>query len=144
MDVVGPSPQLDSGSESRFVAIEVDDTLHLREHLGERLADIEETGFRGCYILLPDRPAADIVSQMLIERSLGPFRLYGVDPDYYHGFVPLTGDNHRQVEAFVLGLKPTSNFTAKVRHWVKQALIRTGLSTRLYESFVIVLEGPSC
>ncbi|MGB5816676.1 MAG: hypothetical protein WBH85_05515 [Thermoanaerobaculia bacterium] len=143
-DVVRASPRLDSGSQSRFVAIEVDDAAPLREHLEERLADLEESGFGGCYILVPNRSAADIVSQMLIERSLGPFGLYGIDPDYYHGIVPLTGDNHRQIESFVLGLKPTSSFTARVRHWVKHTLIRTGLSNRLYEAFLIVLEGPSC
>ena len=143
-DVVGPSPQLEPGSESRFVAIEVDDTSHLRKHLHERLADLEETGFRGCYILVPDRPGAAIVAQMLIERSLGPFELFGIDPDYYHGIVPLTGGNHRQIESFVLGLKPTSNLTATVGHRVKHVLIRMGLSSRLYEAFVIVLEGPSC
>lgn len=141
-DVVGPGP--DSGSDSRFVAIEVDDSSHLREHLEERIANLQESGFRGCYIVLPDRSGADLVSQMLIERSLCPFGLYGIDPDYYHGIVPLTGDNHRQIESFVLGLKPTANFTAKVRHWVKHALIRMGLSSRLYEAFVIVLEGSSC
>lgn len=143
-EVDGPSPRPDSGPSSRFVAIEVADTSRLQERLEERLVDLEEGGFCGCYLVLPDRPSAELVSQMLVARSFGPFQLYGVDPDYYHGIVPLGGHNHRRIEAFVLGLKPTAGFTAKARHWVKRALIGMGRSSRLYEGFVIVLEEPSC
>lgn len=143
-DLLGPSSHPGPGSETRYVAIEVDDSSHLREHLEVRLRDLAEGGISGCCIVLPDRPAAELVSQMLTARSLGPSTLFGIDPDYYHGIVPLTGDHHRRIETFVLGLKPATDFPAKVKHWIKRALISTGLSTRLYERFVIVLEGPSC
>ena len=143
-DLVGPSSHPGPDTESRLVAIEVDDSSHLREHLDTRFADLEAGGFSGCYSLLPDRPAAELASQMLAARSLGPYALFGIDPDYYHGIVPLTGDNHRRIESFVLGLKPTTDLSAKFKHRVKQLLISTGLSARLYEEFVLVLEGPSC
>ena len=143
-DVVGPSSEPDSAREARFVAIEVEDTCCVPEHFDSRRTDLQENGFRGCYFVLPDRLGADVVSQLLIERSLGPFKLFGIDPDYYHGIVPLTGDHHRRIEAFVLGLKPTTDFPAQVKHWIKHALIRAGLSTPLYERFLIVLEEPSC
>ena len=142
MEFLGSSSGEDADSSSRLVAIEVYETARLREHLEERLMDLVRGGFRGCYLVLPGRSDADLATRMLIDRSLGSFEVYGIDPDYYHGIVPLTGDNHRRIEGFVLDLKPTNDITTKIKHGVKHAFVRMGLSARLYEGFVIILEGP--
>jgi hypothetical protein len=85
-----------------------------------------------------------LVVQVITERSLGPFELYGVDPDYYHALVPLSGEGQRRIESFIIGLKPAGNLADRSKRWVKHLLIKLGLSARIYESFVIVLEGSLC
>ena len=143
-EVIESTPRSTAGPQSRIVGIEVEDTANLRAALENRLADLEDNEFHGCYVALPDRSSAALVSRMISDRSLGRFDLYGVDPDYYYGLVPLSGRGRRQVESFVLGLKPASSLEARTRLVLKRLLIRIGLSARFYDTFIVVLEGVPC
>lgn len=143
-EVIETTAHSRGGAASRIVGFEVENTSNLHAALQEALENLEKHAFDGCYFALPDRSSATLATRMIAERSFGRFDLYGVDPDYYYGLVPLTGQGHRQVESFVLRLKPAVGLQAKSKRLTKRVSIRLGLSARIYDSFVIILEGSSC
>ncbi len=125
---------------SRILGLEILDSLRSAEVLDERLDDLNSQDVRGCYLAISDRSSVPLVERAISQRRVGRSILYGIDPDYYFGLVPLSGENHRRVESFVLGLKPARGARARVQRAIKHFLILVGKSKRLYEAFVIVLE----
>lgn len=127
--------------DTRVVGFEILDRLRSSAVLDERFDKLESNDIRGYYFAISDRSTVEVVRRWISARSLGDCRLYGVDPDYYFALVPLSGGNHRNVERYVLGLKPALGKKAKVRQVIKSLLIMIGLSSRLYEAFLIVVDG---
>lgn len=101
-----------------------------RAALGERPAAL--------YFLTRTRSQLSAVLRLLRRRGIGPARVYGIDPDYYHAVLPLDGEGHRAVERYILGLKRRSGRAAALKALIRRVLVTLGLSRRLYEGFLVV------
>ena len=62
--------------------------------------------------------------------------LYGVDPDYFFSLVPLSVQNHKGIENFIVSLKSRVQVKEKIKHFIKKVLILLNCSSSLYERYV--------
>lgn len=136
-----PEVKITASNRSRIVGLEISDSQELERKLDAQFTVLLKGGFDSCYVALPDRKSLRIAEPVLGKNAPGRLMIYGVDPDYYYSLVPLTGRGHRAVERFVLGLKAAVGPRAAIARTIKSLLIGAGLSKRLYEGFVIVVEG---
>ncbi|MFQ5675646.1 MAG: hypothetical protein ACE5G1_07105 [bacterium] len=120
--------------------------IHCKCNFSKNLVDfikkisLEEVG--ALYFAVTEKKDISIIMDVIRELSLGEVELYGIDPDYYFSLVPLTGENCRRIEKYILGLKTDFSIQGKVKQIIKNLLVNLHLSNWLYEGFVILVQRP--
>jgi len=127
---------------NRIVGFQISRKAAFREKLPSLLKGIPLGTTKAVFFIVNTRKDASCVMKLLENNGWGEIRLYGIDPDYFSSLVPLSGDAHKIIEQYILGLKTDFSFVGKIKHGIKTILIHLSCSGKLYESFVIMV-SPS-
>lgn len=94
------------------------------------------------YFLLKCNKQVRFVQEIIDELRLGEIEIYGIDPDYFFSIVPITGNNHKLIEKYILNLKDTeSSRRGKIKRIIKDLLISMEFSKVIYEGYIINIKA---
>ena len=91
---------------------------------------------KGLFFIVRKKKQAIQIARKLRVSSFREIEIYGLDPDYFFSIVPLTGNN-KKLEKYILNLKTDFTLNGRIKKLIKKLLISSGLSSALYEFFII-------
>lgn len=131
----------DEGSDSRVLVVEIASETCAVKQLIEIIENYVTNDLKGYFFVMKKKDHLRVIIEAIGSLSLGEPHIYGVDPGYYYSIVPLSGNNHKAVEAYVSALKSERGFKAAIKALIKKTLITFGCSHKLYEEFVVIVSG---
>ena len=137
-------PTSGSAHPAELFLIEVEDRDPSSAWLEEVVTRMTSEPYLAGSFLIGNLSSARRVAGMAEKLGMWTATVFGVDPDYFFGLVPLDVPGYKEIESFVQGLKPANTAKKRLSRLIKRLLILLGFSSPLYESFVVVLERPAC
>jgi len=125
---------------NKIIGFEIGRKSSFRKKLVKHLERLQMETIEALFFVVKTRKDASRVIKMTKFFSFGEVELYGMDPDYFSSLVPLTGDHHKIIEKYILGLKTDFSITGRAKQIIKNILIHIRFSGKLYEYFVITVQ----
>ena len=92
----------------------------------------------GAYIKTKQLADAREMAQKLSENLHG-IEIFGSDPDYFQSLIPIQSTNRKNLERYVLALKPDNAIKEKAKSLIKRILIKLARTEMLYEKYIIAI-----
>jgi len=139
------NPEVDPAEEkapssSKILGFNIDHKASFQEAVPDIIKNIQPETFGALFLVTQTRKDATYLIKTLEILSFSDIELYGADPDYFYSLAPLTTDYHETIEQYILGLKTDFSFAGKFKQIIKNVMIHTRLSGKLYEYFVITAQ----
>ena len=100
------------------------------------LQDLNWENISAFFFITNQKRQVKHINQLVQSLAKGSRFIYGVDPDYFHSVVPLTSTNRKNIERYILSLRPARNSLKRIKKFIKKFLILFNMSTFLYEQFI--------
>lgn len=129
------------GKGSKIMGYEIMSKKLAKQRLMEIVEKSHHDHLSDYYFYTMEKKHIHTIIDIIEELSLGESQIYGIDPDYFYSFVPISGSGHKVIEKYILNMKNDYSIKGLIKNFLKRALINVNLSGRLYESFVVTVSS---